>query len=164
MTTQKGTHITNIDSTPPTVVDGRLHGGVVKYYGDQFELTDTANADDAIVLKLPIDAIAKHIYFACDDLGTAGTIDIGFHLKNTDGTYTAVDADAFADNIDVNAAAVTRTDYRFSAKGIETANQTLWELAGLSARPAYDDIYLSVTTDTGTTADGTVLLQAELSV
>ena len=164
MATQKGNHITNFDSTPPGVVDARLHGGIVKYYGDQFELVDTADGDIAHLLRLPVDAIAKHIYAAFDDLGSAGTVDIGFYRKKTDGTYIVVDADAFANNIDVNASAVVRTDYRFSAQGIETANQTIWELAGLSARPDYSDLYLSLTTDTGTTADGTVLLQAELVV
>ena len=103
------------------------------------------------------------VYFASDDLGTAGTVDIGFFKQEVDGTYTAVDADAIANNIDVNSAAVARTDYRFSVKGIETANQSCWELAGLSARPPYGDIYLGLTTDTGTTADGTVLLQATVT-
>lgn len=159
MATQKGTHITDFDSTPPDVVNARLHGGVKKVAVDQFELTDTANGDIAHVFRLPIDAVIHELIFACDDLGTAGTVDIGLYTKNADGTYSAVDDDAFAAAIDVNAAAVSPTDYRFSAKGIETANQALWELAGLSARPAYGDLYISLTTDTGTTADGTVMLR-----
>lgn len=161
MTTYKGTHITNFDATPFNTTNSRLHGGVQKVVRDTFELADTANADDAIVLKIPVDSIIDHVYFACDDLGAAGTVDIGFHKKNSDGTYTAVDADAFANNIDVATAAVSRTDYRFSVKGIETANQTAWELAGLSARPAYNDIFVSLTTDTGTTAAGTVYLKVD---
>ena len=161
MATFKGTHITNFDAQPFDSVNARLHGGVKKVVRDAFELADTANADDAIVLKLPIDAIIDSVIFACDDLGTAGTVDIGFHKKNSDGTYTAVDADAIANNINVNSAAVSATEYRFSVKGIETANQTAWELAGLSARPDYAELYLSLTTDAGTTAAGTVYLKAE---
>jgi len=159
MTTYKGTHITDFDSNPFDSVNARLHGGVVKACVDTFELADTANADDAIVFRLPIDAVIHSLKFACDDLGTAGTVDIGLHKKNSDGTYSAVDADAFANNIDVNAAAVGLTEYRFSAKGIETANQALWELGALSARPDYADLYISLTTDTGTTAAGTVTMQ-----
>lgn len=159
MATQKGTHITNFDSTPPAAVNSRLHGGVLKGAVDTFELTDTADGDIAHVFKLPVDAIVHSLKFACDDLGTAGTVDIGVYKKNDDGTYSAVDADAFANNIDVNSAAVTLTEYRFSAKDINTANDALWELAGLSARPAYGDMYISLTTDTGTTADGTVTMQ-----
>lgn len=164
MATQKGTHITKFDSTPPEVTEARLHGGNLKYYGDAFELTDTANGDIAHALRLPIDGILEDVIFGCDDLGTAGTVDIGFYKKDSDGSYTVVDADALANNIDVNSAAVAPTSYRYSAKGIQTANQTLWELAGLSTKPNYNDIYLSVTTDTGTTADGTVLLKAFVSV
>lgn len=159
MTTSKGTNITNFDATPPAVVNARLHGGVLKAIVDTIELPDTANADDAILAKIPVDAVLFSLKLASDDLGTAGTIDIGFHKKNADGTYTAVDADAIANNIDVNAAAVALTEYRFSVKGIETAMQPAYTLAGLSARPDYNDLYISVTTDTGTTAAGTVSLQ-----
>lgn len=159
MATFKGNHITAFDATPFSVVNSRLHGGVLKHARDQFELADSANGDIAHVLRLPIDAVITSVKFAADDLGTAGTVDIGFYKKNADGTYTVVDADAFANNIDVNAAAVALTEYRYSVLGIETANKTAWELAGLSARPAYADLYLSLTTDTGTTAAGTVLLE-----
>jgi len=106
MATQKGSHITDFDATPPDVVPSRLHGGVVKGAVDTFELTDTANGDIAHVFRVPIDAVLLSVKFAFDDLGTAGTVDIGFYTKNADGTYTAVDADAIANNIDVNAAAV----------------------------------------------------------
>jgi len=161
MATQKGTHITDFDSKPFDTVNARLHGGVLKAAVDTFTLTDTADGDVAHVFKLPIDAILHSVKFACDDLGTAGTVDIGFYKKNADGTYTAVDADALANNIDVNSAAVSLTEYRFSAKDIDTANQALYTLAGLSARPAYEDLYISLTTDTGTTADGTVTMQVQ---
>lgn len=161
MATQKGTHVTKFDSSPYETVPSREHGGVVKAIVDQFELTDTANADFAIVARLPVDALIHSLKFGCDDLGTAGTVDIGVYRKKKDGTYVAVDADAFANDIDVNTAAVAPTEYRFSAKGIETALQPLYTLAGLSARPAYGDLYIGLTTDTGTTADGTVLVNIQ---
>ena len=159
MATFLGTHITKFDSTPPATVNARQHGGLVKYIGDTFELADTANADFAIVAKLPIDSMLVSLKAAFDDLGSAGTVDIGFYKKNADGTYTVVDADAIANNLDVNTAAVALTEYRFSAKGIETMNQNVWELAGLSARPAYTDMYVGLTTDTGTTAAATATVQ-----
>lgn len=161
MATQKSTNITAFDATPFSRVDARLAGGVVKSIVDTFELTDTADADVAIVAKVPVDGIPLSIKFACDDLGTAGTVDIGLFYKAADGTYTVVDADAFANNIDVNSAAVALTEYRFSAKGIETAMQNFWTLSGLSARPDYNEMYIGLTTDTGTTADGTVTIQIQ---
>lgn len=161
MATTKGTHITNFDATPKTAVNARLHGGVLKAAVDQFELGDTADGDIHHVFKLPVDAIIHSVKMAADDLGTAGTIDIGFYKKNSDGTYTAVDADAIASAIDVNAAATGITEYRFEAAAIETADQPAYELAGLSARPDYADIYLSLTTPTGTTAAGTVAIMVQ---
>lgn len=159
MATFFGTHITNFFKKPFDSVNSRLHGGVVKYAGDGFELADTANGDSAIVLKLPVDANLISVKFACDDLGTGGTADIGFYTRGSDGTYTAVDADALANNINVNTAAVALTEYRYSVKGIETQGQNAYTLAGLSARPDYTDIYLAITTDTGTTTAGSVLLE-----
>lgn len=161
MATFKGTHITNFDSLPPAAVNSKLHGGVLKTAVDTFELADTANGDIAHVFKLPIDAVLHSVKFASDDLGTAGTVDIGFYRKANDDTYVVVDADAIANNIDVNAAAVALTEYRYSVKGIETATQELWQLAGLSARPSYGDIYVSLTTDTGTTTAGTVTMYVQ---
>ena len=160
MATTKGNHITAFDNTPPDTVNSRLHGGRVKGAVDQFELADTADGDIHHVFKLPVDATILSVKMATDDLGTAGTIDIGFYEKYSagDGTYTVVDADAIASAIDVNAAATALTEYRFEAAAIETADQPAWELAGLSARPAYGDIYVSITTATGTTAVGTVAL------
>ena len=159
MTTTKGNHITAFDATPPTTVNSRLHGGRVKACVDQFELADTANDDIHHVFKLPVEATLLSVKMAADDLGTAGTIDIGFYKKNTDGTYTVVDQDAIASAIDVNAAATGLTEYRFEAANINTADMPAWELAGLSARPAYGDIYLSLTMPEGTTAVGTVAMQ-----
>ena len=161
MATQKGTHITDFDSTPFDSVNARLHGGVLKASVDTFTLTGTANGDIAHVFKIPVDAILHSVKFACDDLGTAGTVDIGFYRLAADGSYVAVDADALANNIDVSTAAVSLTEYRFSAKDIDTANDAAYVLAGLSARPAYEDLYISITTDTGTTADGTVTMQIQ---
>ena len=161
MVTTLGNHITDFDATPSNTVNSRLHGGYIKGCVDQFELADTANGDIHHVFKIPVDAVLHSVKFASDDLGTAGTVDIGFYSKSADGTYVAVDINAIASLIDVNAGAVAETEMRFEAAGIETAAQTAWELAGLAARPAYGDLYISLTTPTGTTAAGTVSLKIQ---
>ena len=159
-----GTHIANMDAKPFERVISRLHGGLAKGIVLTDEVPDTANADTMILAKLPVDAVLTSIKAAFDDLGTAGTIDIGFFYKAADGTYTVIDADAIANNLDVSTAAVALTEYRFSVKGIETIEQAVWELAGLSARPAYSDVYVGLTTDTGTTAAGTVSMVIQYQV
>lgn len=161
MTITYGTHITNFDAKPFEHVNARQHGGVLKGAVDTFELADTANDDAHIVFKLPIDAVLFSVKMAADDLGTAGTIHIGFHKKNIDGTYVAVDVDAIASAIDVNTAATGLTEYRFEAADINTALESAWELAGLTTRPDYEDIYLSISTPAGTTAVGTVTMQIQ---
>lgn len=159
-----GTHIANMDAKPFERVVSRLHGGLAKGIVLTDEVPDTANADTMILAKLPVDAVLTSIKAAFDDLGTAGTIDIGFFYKAADGTYTVIDADAIANNLDVSTAAVALTEYRFSVKGIETIEQAVWELAGLSARPAYSDVYVGLTTDTGTTAAGTVSMVIQYQI
>lgn len=161
MTTTYGTHITNFDANPPLTTNSRLHGGLLKGAVDTFELADTANDDDHIVFRLPIDAVLYSVKMAADDLGSAGTINIGFHRKTDAGDYVAVDVDAIASAIDVNTAATGLTEYRFEAADINTANQAVWELANLPARPAYGDLYLSISTPAGTTAVGTVTMQIQ---
>lgn len=159
MATTKGTHITKFDSTPTETVNSRFHGGLLKASVDVFELADTANDDAHIVFRLPVDAVIHSVKMATDDLGSSGTVSIGFYKKDTDGSYTAVDVDAIASLIDVATAATVLTEYRFEAAAIDTALEPAYELAGLTARPAYGDLYIALTTPTGTTAVGTVALQ-----
>lgn len=159
MTTTLGTLITNFDATPPLNVNSRLNGGYMKGSVDQFELPVITTTDEHIVFRIPIDATLFSVKMATDDLGTTGDLNIGFYKKNNDGTYTAVDDDAIASAVDVNTAATALTEYRFEAAAIETADQPAWELAGLSARPAYGDIFIALTPSEDTTAIGTVAMQ-----
>lgn len=162
MVTTYGTHITNFDANPPNTVNSRLHGGVVKGAVDVFELPVLANVADAhIVFKVPVDAILHSVKMAADDLGTTGDVHIGFYKKNADGTYVAVDADAIATAVDVNAAATGLTEYRFEQATINTAADAAYVLAGLSARPAYGDLYIGISASEATTAVGTVAMQIQ---
>lgn len=162
MATYKGTHITKFDSTPPELVSSAVHGGYVRSCIDAFEIADTGNGDAVIVFKLPIDAVVKRIRFASDDL-TSGTVDIGTFKKNADGTYTAVDDNCFADAIALGSGAVAVTDvtYEAAATDISKAILPLWQRSNLSARPAYGELYIGFTTDTGTGASATVYAEVE---
>lgn len=166
MATTKGTHITDFDSTPPDVVRGAVHGGTLKYYADAFEIADTGNGDSVILFRLPVDCVPVSLKYASDDL-TSGTVDIGLYKKNADGTYSAVDDDCFASAIALGSGAVAQTEVLFEAGATNIANGILplWDwAAGLTARPAYNDLYLAFTTDTGTGATGTVFVQMIVAV
>lgn len=161
MATFLGTHITDFDQTSIDFVDSNLHSGRIHSISCVDEIPDTANADNMIVARVPVDAVVKTVRFACDALG-AGTIDIGFYRKNANGTYTAVDVDAFATLIAVTSAlAITDVTYEAAATNIAFRNQPVWQRAGLSARPDYSDMYIGYYFATGTSAVGTVLLDIE---
>lgn len=161
MATFKGTHITKFDSTPMETVNSRLHGGVLKTCKDAFEIADTANDDNVILFRLPIDTVVHKIRFACDAL-SAGTVDIGLYRKAADGTYVAVDQDCFATLIAVTGAvAITDVTNEAGATNIADMLKPIWQRAGLSTRPAYNDMYLALTTPTGTGATGTVYVEVE---
>ncbi len=115
---------------------------------------------DVIILKcnIPTDARIRSVRLGTDDLVGDATASVGFYKANDDGTFTAIDADVIANEIDVNDAAVAMTEVRFLALGIETVNQPAWQLATLSAKPAYAEVWVAVTFETDTEAAGTVTL------
>lgn len=160
MTEYKGTHMTNKTATPPTVVNGRLNGGIVRHTRDTWEYANNENGDYTVVLQVPVDAIPISIKYASDDL-TSGTSDIGLYKSDGDGTFSAVDDDCFASAIAQGSGAVALTEvlYEAAAANIANANKTFWEWAGLSTRPAYDQMYITITNDTGTGGTGTGLLE-----
>lgn len=163
MPTFLSVNATNFDATPVNFVDARQHGGVIKCITSVDEVPDTANGDVMIVCRLPVDAIVRRVRFGCDALG-AGTADVGTYRKNNDGTYTAVDDDCFASAIAVTSAvAVTDVTYEAAATDISKALQPLWQRSALSARPAYGDLYIGYTFDTGTSTVATALLEVEFT-
>lgn len=165
MTEFKGTHITNITATPPTVVDGKLVAGLVKNAQDTWEFTNNENGDYVVVLPVPIDGVPASLKYATDDL-TSGTIDIGLYSADGDGTFTAVDIDCFASSVAQGSGAVALTEILFeaAATNIANANNTFWEWAGLSARPSYSTLFITVTCTVGTGAAGTGFLSCDYKV
>lgn len=164
MATFLGQHATNFDATPPTVVEGRLHGGYMFTMSSVDEVPDTANGDIMMIFKVPVNSVIKAVRFANDALG-AGTADIGVYRKASDGTYVAVDDDVFATAIAVTGAnALTDVTYEAAATNIDARNKPLWQRCGLSAQPAYGDFYIGYTFDTGTSSVATALLEVDYTV
>lgn len=124
--------------------------------------TGGALADNSTLLlaEIPVDARITSFRLWSDDLGTTGTLNAGFYPGNVDTDNVtaadAVDEDAIASAIDVNAAAVSDSEIRFEANDINTIGQPAWELAGLSARPAYGTFLIAFTLAQATTAAGDV--------
>lgn len=162
MTTLKGTHITLMDATPPGVVDGRIHGGRVKSFRDAFEIGNTSNGDITILFRVQIDAVVKSLKISHDAL-TSGALDFGVYRKKADGTYVAVNDDCFAAAYNpTSAAADVELLFQAAATNIVDGIKALWDFAGVSTRPDYNDLYIAITHDTGTGADGTVMLDLDV--
>lgn len=157
--------ITEFVAQPATFPDVGTHGARKRWLCETISLAAQSANDTVMMVRIPVDAYIPSIKLASDDLGTTGTIDIGFYQAATSsGVGTVVDADAIANNIDVNSAAVALTEYRFSVKGIETAKQKAWELAGLSEKPAYAFFDVGLTFDAATTATGDVTLMVDYCI
>lgn len=154
MATEKSTLVSNAQASPPVVGTNR---GLTITTVDTMEVSDGAAADVAILsVRLPVDAILPSVKIATDDFGTSTTMDVGLYLANADGTFTAISAACIGSAIDVATAAVALTEIRFETKNIDTVKKKVWEIAGLSARPAYGELYLGVSFPAETTAAGTV--------
>lgn len=163
MTTYYGTNMTNFVATPPALVNARLHGGVVKNTIDAFEMTASATTDVWIIDKLGVDAVVRKVVLASDALG-AGAVNVGTYRKNADGTFTAVDADCFASAVDLSSAvAPTDVTYEAAAANISKAMYPLWQRSGLSARPAYGELYIGLAPSTATSDAGTVMVSVDFT-
>lgn len=164
MATQKSVNVTNLETQPVTVFNASILGGYLFNFTDTIEATALTTNDIVIMSPLPVNAILNSIQLATDDLGTTGALSLGLYKKNTDGTYTAVLSNAFATSLDVNTTAVAFTERRYSNLDINTVSQKLWQLAGLSASPDYDSLYIACLATTGTTATGTISIKGSYSV
>ncbi len=154
MATEKSALLVLQETNPPVVANTR---GIEKVALDTVEVADGANADIALTgIRISVESKVSSVLVACDDLGTGTTMDVGLYKDNGDGTYTAVLATAFGSAIDVAAAALGLTEIRFETRNIDTVKQRAWELAGLSARPAYGEFVLGLSFPAETTAAGTV--------
>jgi hypothetical protein len=126
------------------------------------------------LFSIPLNAVITSLVVASTDHGTTGDLDIGF-FPNTKAIHDeieadtivvgdAVDKDALVQNLDINAAAVAPTECRFQVKAITTAEQTAYELSGLTSVPAYDEFLVVASLPEATTAAGTVVVRIEYLV
>jgi hypothetical protein len=119
-----------------------------------------ANNEIIFLAEIPVDARITSIRNWTDDLGTTGTLNLGFYKGTVDTTTAvdtdAVDEDALATAIDVNAAATADVELRFEVQDINTLAKTAWELAGLTSRPDYNTFLVAFTAAAATTAAGDI--------
>jgi hypothetical protein len=123
--------------------------------------TGALAANDIIFLaEIPVEARITSLRLWADDLGTTGTFDVGFYPGNLATSAivhtNAVDKDAIGTAINVNSAAINDVEIRFETLSTNTIEQAAWQLAGLSARPAYDTFFVAITVNAATDAAGKI--------
>lgn len=156
MATTKMTQIGVVDATPR---------GSAAYGGETVTTIDTVEetpvtGDILVLARIPVDAKIASLMLIFDDLGTTAPGDVGFYRTIDDGA-AVVDIDAVASAIAFGTATTTWTEYRFEiAASAGEAAMPAWEVAGLSARPAYGMLDLAITWGTITAgAAGTISMK-----
>lgn len=178
MATVKSTNITNIESSPITLLDGKV--GIKKVMIDTIAVATTAvdNADDNILIGMvPSSAKILSIKVLNDDLDSNGTPTLAANLglfygvnnvvsgvKKTSGDV--LDADAFATAVTtLQAANTTGVELRYEAADIANIGQEAWEIGGLT-EDCGGMLYIGfdLTTAAATAAAGDISLIVEYIV
>jgi hypothetical protein len=119
-----------------------------------------ADNDVIVLAEIPSNAKITSVRFWADDLGTTGDLNLGFYpgsgVASDIVIGDALDEDALALAVDVNAAVNANVELRFHTANITTASSKVWELAGLSSVPDYSHILLALTASEATTAGGDI--------
>jgi len=159
MATEKSTLLSAQEANPVTIANTR---GILIGAIDTVAVANGADADIALTgIRIPVESKITSVRVATDALGGSATMDVGLFKDNGDNTYTAVDADCIATAIAVDGV-VGLTEIRFEVKNINTIKDRAWEVAGLSARPAYGEFVLGLSFPVQTAAAGDVTAIVEL--
>ena len=157
----KATHITNADATPLVLTNSLISKSVVYETAGTVE---TLAADDALsvyrLVRVPSNARLTSILLATDAITGATASDVGVYQTAANGG-AVVDADVFATDVDISAAATVFTEVLLEATAtdISKCEKPLWELLGLTSdsRREYD---IAVTVN-DVTAAGTISMKVK---
>lgn len=124
---------------------------------------EVAAADDNAsvyrMLQVPSNAIITRLEILNDAIAGATDYDVGLYKQARYGG-AAVDVDLLCDGLDMTVERYLPLDATFQIRGIETAEQRLWQLLGLTADPQV--VYeLCFTANTVGTAAGTLSIRVQ---
>lgn len=147
----KSDAITAITSATKRLVESGLNRGSTITARGHILTTEAASSATSTwrMFRIPVDAYLSSLIYAIDAGGGSAAIDIGFYRPNGDGTITDVDLNALGTAIAV-ASAQVRTEILNETQDLNTIEEHAWELAGLSARPAYSEFEIVATVETVT--------------
>ncbi len=147
--------------SPQTLNVGEAHGRV-RNKRIEIELPDTANADEIRLATFRSNDRIVGMQIAYDDLGGAGTLNVGIAYSGDNNDGATIDDDCFASLLDLSTDAVGRTEIAGESATMTASlfGKTLWQVGAIATDPGgYIDL-LGVT-PTGTTTAGTVVLMVQ---
>lgn len=154
MANTQSTELALLEASPPGIADRQKVGAKSVTTTGNAEFDAVTAADTLQICRVPVDSNLISIQMGFDDLGGTETIDVGFYQAGAPGAV--INADAIIDGLSV-AAAVAFAQYRYHTLNIDTTGKFMWELAGLAARPDYEEMDIVLTSATTTTPiDATV--------
>lgn len=158
----KSTAITNADATQPRV---QTQSWIQKaeVFATVATVEVAAADDDASVyrmVRVPSSARIHSIEIVSDAITGGTAYDVGVYKVAGDAAGAVVDADLFADGLDLSAGNTVPVDITFAARDIADIEKRLWELLGLSADP-HKEYDICLTADTVGTGAGTISLRVE---
>lgn len=163
--TVKSSAITNRDSTPASLSNGRLQGSTLKHARGVVAI---ANGDSVgskyLACSIPSNAIPVSVRLSAPDIGTTTTADVGLYQTTANGS-AVVDADIFGSAISVSGGAITKSEAIFESGVTTHANseKAVWDLIGQSADTFRDyDVVLTLTG--AADAAGSVLVEVDYVV
>jgi hypothetical protein len=152
----KSSQITGADASPPTNANSYVSAGIMR---ESVGVVETLAADDALsvyrLVRVPSSARLSSLMIATDAITGATAADIGVYQTAANGG-AVVDADFFATDVNISAAATVFTDYLLEATAtdLDKVEKRLWELLGLTA-DSFRDYDIAVTVN-DVTAAGTI--------
>jgi hypothetical protein len=142
MATLKGIERTKQDTVPADLRDQGSKGGVMRVLYDKYAPAGALSLNDVIQIgQLPAGARVVGFWLKSSDLGTTGTLDLGW-AASSDGVEAA-NATGFLAAVDVNAAAIS----------ISTSDQE--NQAGLGKKFS-SAVEVQIKASAATTAAGTI--------
>lgn len=156
--------LTNRDAVPRVLEDSRESKARLMESCALLE-AGAADASDSTYrfFSVPSNARVSQLLLSCDDLGTAGAVDIGLYDTTENGS-AVVDADLFA-SAQVLTSALNNSDvtHESAQYNVDESEKPLWAVLGLSADPNKDyDVVATVTA--APESAGTIVLKGRYVV
>lgn len=159
----KSNAVTNGDATPKVMNNSYIDGGMLR---EKVGFDEVAAADDDTsvyrFVRVSSGARISSIEILNDAITGGTDYDVGLHETEANGG-AAVDANLFADAIDIAAGNTAWLDVTFEALNIDKIEKRVWEALGLTEDPGteYD---VTMTGSTVGTGAGTIAMRVRFVV